>query len=301
MSGLARFSLLIGVAVLSVCQYPARAHHSPIEIIEQITERIEKGERSAAIYARRGDEYRAVGDEKAAIADYQVALELERSDLGALYGLTRASLALGQYENALNAVARALVVASDADEAAPFYAVAARSYAEQQQWSAALNSWRASLASSRPEADWFLGEAHSLRKLDRIDEAIEALEKAQQRNPSVVLEREWLKLLIDSGHTEKAAPRISAGLERVRWKSSWLLLRARMRLMEGNSVSAEEDAQAALKEIDGRLNLKVVNPFLLADRATALAMLGRDEQAEICAKRAREFGLTVEVDGLRRE
>jgi hypothetical protein len=74
-----------------------------------------------------------------------------------------------------------------------------------------------------------------------------------------------------------------------------------MHLMEGNRVSAEEDAQAALKEIDGRLNLEVVNPFLLADRAAALTMLGRDEQAELCAKRAREFGLTVEVDGLRRE
>lgn len=276
----------------------AQAHHSPNEVVEKLSERIDDGERTVTLFIRRGDEYRAVGDDEAAIVDYLAALALHDENQSALFGLANAHLAQGQWDEARRAVERGLAVAKHPDEAGPFHAIAARSYSAEHQWSKALESWQKSLTSSRPDIDWFLGEVQALQSLSRTADALHALEIAKQRNPSAVLEREWIKLLIENGNTLAAAPYIEAGLERVRWKSSWLLLRAQLSLVEGQTEAARQDALTALAEIDSRLRPDVRNPFLIAARGAALAILGRNEEAQVCAAEALEFGVVARVVGL---
>jgi len=252
---------------------PTWAHHSPSEVVEALTERIESGERTATLLVRRGDEYRAIAEPQLATADYQSALELEKNYLPALQGLAHASFNQQHFGQAIKASQQGIADAQNIDAAGPFHAILARTYEQQQQWKNALAAWNLSLAVSQPDINWFLGEARLLSKLNRHHDARLSLESALERNPSVVLRRAWIKSLIDSGQAAEASQHIEAGLARARWKSSWLLLRARLELAQNQPEAAKRDAELTLKEIEKRWNPAAANPFLTASRDQALAIL----------------------------
>jgi tetratricopeptide (TPR) repeat protein len=147
------------------------------------------------------------------------------------------------------------------------------------------------LASSKPDVDWFLGKAQLLWKLQRHDATEEALRSATERNPSEALKRAWYEALIRCGRLDEAQQHIEAGLQKARWKSTWLLLRARLHAARGDSTRARDDALAALTEMDGRLQGNSPNPFLIADKAQALALLGHHAPAQRHAEIARSLGI----------
>lgn len=268
-----RWTLLLVVTTLA--SSPAQAHHSPSEVIVALSEKIDAGNQTASLFTRRGDEYRALNESEFAIADYRSALELAENYLPALYGLAHTYLKQQCYGDVALVARQGIAAAANPDEAGSFHAVLARIYEKQEQWQQAAQQWQHSLASSRPQVDWFLGEARALEKLARNEEAKTSLATAMTRNPSTVLHRAWLGALILCGDTDEAAVYIEAGLARARWKSSWLLLRARLRLAQEQPVAARQDAAAAIHEIDARLNPESPNPFLAADRAAALTIMSQ--------------------------
>ena len=273
---------------------PASAHHSPSEVIEAITQRIAKGERTASVFVQRGDEHRAVGNLGAALVDYQSALHLQAGYYSALYGMAQAHLSQSHWVKAQAVAKRGLVLARNENEAAPFHVISAHIHEQNHCWEMALTAWQHSLASSRPKVDWFLGESRSLKRLKRIDDALQALETAMQKNPSTVLRRAWIEMLIHGDKIHEAEKQISAGLARARWKSSWLLLRARLHLAQKNSEAAQQDARTALSEISRRQSPGSVNPFLAADRGLALLILGREEEAKADLELAHSLGVSHE-------
>ncbi len=252
---------------------PAHAHHSPSEVVEALTKRIEAGENTVAIFIRRGDEYRAIAKPESAVADYRSALKLSPAYLPALHGLAHASFQQHRFAKTLEVSQQGIAASDSADQAATFHALSARTYEQQLQWERALSAWKKSLASSRPNINWFLGESRALTKLDRLDAARLSLEAAMQRNPSIVLRRAWIQSLIDCGEAKEASLHIEAGLARSRWKSSWLLLRARLELSQNHTREAQRDAASALQEIDSRWKPNTANPWLSSDRQQALAIL----------------------------
>lgn len=270
----------------------ARAHHSPSELIESLTQRLEKGERTAILFVRRGDEYRSLGKNQAAVADYEAALRLTTENLPALYGLAQAQLSQSHWDEAQAVAKRGVASTSPPDKVAPFHAIIARTHEQKEHWNLALDSWQHTLASSRPKVDWFLGESRSLKRLHKKNDARQALETAMKRNPSTVLRRAWIETLILCSDFDIAEKTISAGLDRARQKSSWLLLRARLRQAQKQPAAARKDAQAALSEIERRQNPNSVNPFLAADRGLALSILGRAEEARADIELARSLGVS---------
>lgn len=136
-----------------------------------------------------------------------------------------------------------------------------------------MNEWQKSLESSKPEVDWYLGKARVLSKLDRDQAARDSLEIAIKQNPSVVLQRAWIRSLIHCGAASEASLVIEEGLSRARWKGSWLLLRAQLELSQDKLAAARHDAARALQEIDARLEQNPGNPWLIADRQQVLTIL----------------------------
>lgn len=255
---------------------PAEAHHSPSHVVEALTERIESEAATASLLVRRGDEYCAISQSQLAIADYESALKLQSDYLPALYGFAQVSYRQQCFGNSIKACQQGIAVAPNADEAAPFHDLLARIYEQQQQWEDALEEWKHSLDSSHPNINWYLGESRTLTQLHRPDDARLALEAAMERNPSIVLHRAWIKTLIDCGKTNEASLHIEKGLARSRWKSSWLLLRARLHLSQDQAEAAKQDAELVLREIEARWNPNVTNPLLIASQEQALAILARE-------------------------
>jgi len=259
---------------LAVSQ-PARAHHSPSQVIEALTERLESGKPTATLFTRRGDEYRAIAMPQSAAADYQSALKLQPAYLPALHGLAHARFRQQRFDEAIQVSRQGIAASSNADEAGSFHSLLARTYEQEALWQKSLVEWNHSLAASHPNIDWYLGVSRTLTALNRPDEARLSLEVAINRNPSIVLRRAWIKTLIDCGLASEASKHIEAGLARSRWKSSWLLLRAQLELSQGQDTAAKRDAERTLQEIKTRWNPASANPFLVANRDQALAILGR--------------------------
>jgi tetratricopeptide (TPR) repeat protein len=241
--------------------------------------------------ARRGDEYRALGDRAAAAADYEAALELDESWAPALYGMVHVHFARAELGDAREKAERGIVLLAKRDDAAPFHALLAGIHAHAERSEEALRSWDAALASSRPDVDWFLGKAQLLWKLKRHDAAEDVLRSATRRNPSEALKRAWYESLVRCGRLDEAQLHIDTRLQKARWTSSWRLLRARLHAARGDSTHARADALAALTEIDQRLQGDSPNPFLVADKAQALALLGQRAQARRHAQFARSLGI----------
>jgi tetratricopeptide (TPR) repeat protein len=295
MTGVRNIFWLLALSSQLFAPWPqVQAHHGPTKVIEALSDRITHGERTAELLARRGDEYRALGDLAAAAADYQAALELDKAWAPALYGMIHVQIDRAQFEDARELAERAIARRgglADPDDTAPFHALLAHIYAAEQRWEEALHSWDSALASSQPEVDWFLGKAQLLWKLKRHDAAEDALRSATQRNPSEALKRAWYEALIRCGRLDEAEQHIEAGLQKARWTSTWRLLRSRLHAARGDSTHARADALAALTEINQRLQANSPNPFLLADKAQALALLGHHTQAQHHAETARSLGI----------
>jgi len=265
-------TLLLTFALLAITQ-PLRAHHSPSEVIQALTERIQSDKPTPKLLTRRADEYRALRNPKLAIADYHAALKLNNTYTPAIYGLAKTHLANKQYQAALKITQSGIQTATTPDQAAPFHALAAQAHKTLGHGEAASAAWDQALASTNPEIDWYLSKASLLQQTGPPEQAPKFLAQAQQKNPSTVLKRAWLEALITSGDTKTPAPHIEAGLDRSRWKSSWLLLRAQLHLANQNPTAAHQDTQAALQEINTRLTPNTKNPYLLAAKKQAQAIL----------------------------
>ncbi len=287
-----RCPFLIAASAVLAAALPASGHEGPDHVIEALTERIQAQGPTAKLLISRAYEHQSLGNWNAVLADFGAALDLDSRSRAALSGYTEASLQLGALPQAESMARRGLELDEDALGQSPFYALLARVFAEQQRWSDAREAWRGALRSPRPEIDWFLGEAECLDHLDRHRERVEALLLATERNPSVVLHRAWIHALVDAGDFETASQEIENGLSKSRWKSSWLLLRARIYAQRQLYTQQWADAADALTEIRSRLSVEHPDPHLVAEAAQALAFLGKNDEALAYIKNARDLGIS---------
>lgn len=278
-------------SLLLLTAMPVAAHEAPNRVIDDLTHRIEQSGPSPRLLTARAYEYRAVGALDAAAEDFHAALDRDPEYAAAVHGLARVYLDREDYTQAIATARRGLALSDAVDDEAPYHAIAARAFAAQGRWDESRNAWRAALRASRPEVDWFIGEAECLARLGRISDRADALSDAVARNASAVLRRMRIAALIDAGDLEPAATQIERGLANTRWRASWLLLRARLRQAEGNVPAAQADAAHALEEIQLRLNPEFPDPYLFADAALAHALVGDRDRAWMCLRRAKALGV----------
>ena len=119
---------------------------------------------------------------------------------------------------------------------------------------------------------------------------VAGLEDGIKATGSGVLETERVEALIDAGQHKLALERIEPQLADSRWRSSWLIRRARVRIGLGQRAAAREDLKSAIVEINQRLTPSSPDLTLLTDRGLASALLGDEEAAKKDFQSARDAG-----------
>jgi tetratricopeptide (TPR) repeat protein len=135
-------------------------------------------------------------------------------------------------------------------------------------------------------------QAQILRELGQDEAALNSLKEAWLKTRAVILRNEWFDALIELGRGEEALPLVEQELENTRFRSSWLIRRARIFLQQKRSAEAKADLQAAIDELTPRLAVTPPPALLLCDRGLAYALLGQITPAEQDLAAARQLGVS---------
>ncbi|MEY2407408.1 MAG: hypothetical protein QOF48_78 [Verrucomicrobiota bacterium] len=250
------------------------AHDSPEHVVELLSARIRERGKTAELLWQRATEQRALNHLAAAAADLREAISLQPAFIVAQADLGRVEFQLGDTPRALQTLTRAI---SDAGAAAPGLLHLARAEIRNAAGDfkgALADVEKAVEAGLPPDPDWYLLRSQIQLRLGRSLEAAAGLKEGLDRTGCAVLEADWIDALLDSRQAEPALTRIEAQLAETRCRSSWLIRRARARLLLGKATQARGDLHAAISEINGRLSPAHPDVSLLVDRGVAHALLG---------------------------
>lgn len=265
----------------------AHAHDGPNDVIHDLTHRIEDEGATPKLLSARAYELRSIGEYDDAIRDYHTALE-QAPDYGpALHGLANTLYRANRDNEAARAANTILTNLDSPGDTAAAHALLARIAQRYNAHTIALGHWHTALATNHAEIDWYLGHAACLRALGRSNDAVDALAEARTKNPSAAIHRAWLSALIDANRIDQAMDEINRGLDQARFKSAWLILRARAHNARQEPDQALRDAQSALEEITARLQSNTPDGYLVASAGAALLLLGDSEAAEAQFEKAR--------------
>lgn len=288
---------------------PSPAHDSPEHVVEQLTAEMDRDGRSAARLCERAVQFRELGRLAEAEADLAAALEAQPDNLGTANDLARVQWHRGQAARALTTLKDALAHAATPEEQSPLLLTRAEIRTAQGAHTEALADCdRAFGGGATPDLDWYLLRAQLQVRAGRAADAAAGLKSGFEHTGNAVLEAEWIEALIDAGRARDALDRIEAPLADSRWRSSWLLRRARARLALGDATRARGDLHAAIRELNTRLEGSTrPDPSLLLDRGSARALLGDLDAARQDLKAARAAGaepisrwrLEARLDGVR--
>ena len=281
----------ISACMLAVWSGSAAAHHDVETTIAGYTARIDSGETGADLYYQRATEYRVLRKPAEAEADLRTALEQDAAHASARGELARLLAARGEYDDAIEQAGLAAEYAKSDHAKAAALVLMARLLADADRTSAALDSCAAAFA-LRPKGDveWFLLRSDLLGELGRGKERPATLSAGYASTGSIVLRKAWIDALLDSGDADTALPIIEKELASSRLKSSWLLRRARARLLNDQEEPAAADLRACLAELADRIHPARPDLTLIADRGLAKALLGETESARADLARARAAG-----------
>ena len=162
--------------------------------------------------------------------------------------------------------------------------------ANRHDFESALADCEQALQSHPDDLDGYLLRGRLLSQLGRYAEAATGFQAGYAQTGSVVLRNQWIESLIDAGDCLQAVTEIETELALTRWKSSWLIRRARARLCLSQHSDATSDLRAAIEEMDARLNPRRPDVTLLADRGLARALLGELDRAREDLREAQALG-----------
>jgi tetratricopeptide (TPR) repeat protein len=260
---------LLFLALVLAC----RGHTDLSTSIKKLSARIAE-EPAAELYYQRGTEYRALREQDHAVEDFRAALELNPSHLPSQIALIEA---LGDSHEAMT---RALLMSADphpgsALEGAFLVARIHRMRGELPEALKVIRQLDELTRQTRKNGTAIdLLHAEILLDLKKPVEAAKVLKSAWERTDSIVLRNNWIDAVLTSGETGPVLPLIEEELHSSRFRSSWLIRRARAFLVLDRKSAAQADLQAALREINPRINPRQPDLTLIADRGLIHALSG---------------------------
>jgi tetratricopeptide (TPR) repeat protein len=286
--------LHLHLLLLLLWAMPVRAHHDAAVTIAELTEQISNSPKLPELYYQRGVEVLSTQQLPAARADFEQALKLRPDYLPAKRYLATITNLEGYPERALQLLQEAI---SKAPEEHRFllpscHQLEAELLVQLKQFSPALTAVKLALDTAVPALETLRLQAQILRELGQDEAALTSLKEAWLKTHAIILRNEWLDTLIDLGRNEEALPLIQQELESTRFRSSWLLRRARIFLQQKRTAEAKLDLQAAIDELTPRLAITPPPALLLCDRGLAYAMLGQIAPAEQDLADARRLGVS---------
>lgn len=273
---------------------PAFAHEGPEHEIEELTERIKKEGESDDLLLQRAIEYTVLGKNAEAAKDLERALSLNANSIPVQRELSRAYMALGKTNEALQTASRALKHAEEGADHASLLIVRAEIFRSQKEYKKGLEDADKAIQELPGNVDWYLLRSQLHAALKQKKERVKGLEDGVLETGSGMLEGEWIDALIENGQHTLALEKIEAEMRDSRLQSTWLIRRAKVRLAAGQKEEARSDLRAAVEELNKRATGATPDPLLLADRGLAYELLGEKEDAKKDYEKAREKGVTDE-------
>ena len=276
---------------MAIC-LPAFAHAGPEHDIEELTDRLSKEGESADLFLQRAIEYELLSKHAEATRDLEHALRFEPHSLPIQRELSHTYFVSGKTNEALQTANRGLEAATgEGSDYAALLIVRAEILRAANHFDKAVADANRAIKTEPGKVEWYLFRSQLQAHLKQKKERIAGLEDGIKETGSAVLENERIDALIEDTQYETALIRIDKELEDSRWKSSWLIRRAKVRLATAKTVEGKADLDAAISEIESRINLNSPDPSLLADRGTARELLGNYEGARKDYEDARDKGV----------
>ena len=265
------FLILVFTPVLAL------GHTDISETIKALTKRIET-KPTADLYYQRATEFRALQEKVHAIEDLESALKIEPHNRHALVALVQL------YETDKRAealISRYQKFARNEEEKFEAYYLLASYNAKLGLFEQACSQCD-TLHLIRPTEDPALDLFHAdlLIKLQRPNEAATILKKSLTRTKSIVVRNNWIDAALTAGQIKAVLPIIEEELSSSRFRSSWLIRRARASLMLKRKEAAHADLRAALLEIAPRINPERPDFTLIADRGLIHALMENKTRAK---------------------
>ncbi len=277
------------LALLLVIAPATSPGHTDIsETIKALSARI-AGEPTADLYYQRATEFRALRESEHAIEDLRAALKLEPNFREAKISLIQA---LGKSDEALALATSYMVGSHSANsgiEAAYLVANIHHLRSENEQALAICEKIQDLAKTHENTID--LLHAEVLLDLDRPSDAAAILKQSWKRTKSIVLRNNWIDLALTAGQTAEVLPLINEELSSSRFRSSWLIRRARASLILKKPEATRADLDAALQEITPRIHPDRPDLTLIADRGLVHALMGNPDLAKRDLKQLKESKL----------
>lgn len=266
------------------------AHDGPEHVIEDLTRLMERDGRSASDLYRRACEYRLLGRLETAAEDLRAAIAMDADYFPAHLELGRVQWLENRLGPALKTARRAERFADSAVEKGRAQMLQCEILSASGRTEEAVRACGAACRAAPGEVDWRLRHSRLLGQLERHEERLAMLESAIEANPSVVLTIERVEARLDAGLGPQALEEIERELDGSRWRSSWLIRRARVYRQLNEHAAARRDLRTAVAEIERRLHPERPDASLLLDRAHASVLLGDLEAAAADLDQAQTAG-----------
>lgn len=253
----------------------ALAHDSPEHKVAELSSEIARSGKTPALLMQRGTEHRVLGELAHAAADFESAFQLDPRLTVALKELSLVQLAQGKADLALRTINELLAKDTSAD----FLMARVEIQAARKDYRAALQDCERAFQQPTANLEWYLLRAQLQRRLGLFADCLAGLREGLAQTGSAVLREECIDAMIDAGQHKAALALIEPELAESRWRSSWLLRRARARLGLGETKAAKRDLRSALKELNRRIVPDAPELTLVVDRGLAHALLGDTARA----------------------
>jgi tetratricopeptide (TPR) repeat protein len=287
--------LAVAAATVAVGPCYVIAHESPEHVIESLTAEMERTGPSSELLYRRAVEHRAMRDWPAAEADLRAATQLAPEDASIHIELARVLV-----KDRNRAFEAALLIDGlqrkyFADPKPDFYADL---IALEGELNLEFGAWKeAALAYDRavelrPEVAWCVQRSRALSHLpEKRAEQLRGLRDVYTATQNPALLRELCDALLKAdvstvAEHREAATLIETELVANRFRSAWLIRRAKLHRIESRKAAATADLREALAELEPRIHPTRPDVELVVQRGAALAMLDEVAKARADLRRA---------------
>ena len=266
------------LALIFVALPASLTGHTDInETIKALSATIEEAP-TADLFFQRATEYRALREKSHTLEDLRAALKLEpkhRASIIALIG------ELGKGDEALSTAQKLVKDSQGLREAQEAIFLVANVHHLRNDYAESLRHCKMiQEISTDLSTDTDLLLVENLFKLKRTGDAASFLKEAWKSHHSIVFRNLWIDTALSARQTKEVLPIIEEELGSSRFRSSWLIRRARAFLVLDKKKSAQTDLRSALVEISPRINPERPDFTLIADRGLIHALIGKKALAK---------------------
>lgn len=246
----ARQGLLAALLIVGILPCPAAPSASPTNLLTSLTREIERNPRHADLFLKRGEIYRALKNWDAALADIQIAAQLNpalaETDLATARVLIDANWPLA----GKTAIDRFLLRQPNHTEGLVTRARAHLRLSQPQ--AAAADLAQAIATSSKPGPELFIERAHALSSIgpEHLNEAIRVIEDAIRRHGTLLtLQLYAIDLEARARQFDAALKRLDKVAAQSARSEAWLARRGEILQLAGRTAEARQAFSQALTAV----------------------------------------------------